>query len=198
MKKISKIKRLVGICLLLILFFMCAYVLLIVKPNEKHTLQEVEKIKFDYILYDRDSNLYEENFNDLKEELNKENIDYEKYASIISKLFVIDFYTLNNKDSKEDIGGSQFVKKEIKDNFKLNASQTIYKYISDMDQKQKPEVSSINLIEIKNITYNINDVEYDAYVANLTWEYKEDLGYDNRGEIYMVKEGEQLFIVEKK
>ena len=177
---------------------MCAYVLLIVKPNEKHTLQEVEKIKFDYILYDRDSNLYEENFNDLKEELNKENIDYEKYASIISKLFVIDFYTLNNKDSKEDIGGSQFVKKEIKDNFKLNASQTIYKYISDMDQKQKPEVSSINLIEIKNTTYNINDVEYDAYVANLTWEYKEDLGYDNRGEIYMVKEGEQLFIVEKK
>lgn len=198
MKKLNKLKRGIGLTLLLILITIGAYVLIIVKPNEKDNIQEVEKIKFNYTLYDRDIKIYRDIFNDLKEELDKEQIDYEKYATYISKLFVIDFYTLNNKNSKDDIGGTQFVKTEIEENFKLNASQTMYKYISDTDKKKLPEVSNIELKELKKTTYNIKEVEYEAYLIELTWEYKEDLGYENKGEIYIVKEGEQLFIVEKK
>lgn len=199
MKKINKIKRIIGIIICALIVVIGIYLVLVILPNKSKNItpKEIEKIKFDYILYQRDKTIYKDIFNELKVELNKESIDYNKYAELISKLFIVDFYTLSNKISKEDVGGVQFVKDEIKDNFILNAQNTIYKYVG-ISNTETPEVSSIELSNISEYNYKIEDKSYDGYEINLKWEYKKDLGYDKEGTIYVVKEGEKLVIVEKK
>lgn len=198
MKKLNKIKKYLGISILILIVIIGVYALLIVLPKKDKTLEtkEVEKIKFGYIQYNRDNNVYKEIFKELKIELEKEKIDSKKYAEYISKLFIIDLYTLKNKNSKDDIGGVQYLKEEVKENFVLNASNTMYKYIG-VDNSDLPEVKSIELVSINNSKYTISDVEYDAYEVNLKWDYKKDLGYDKSGKIVVIKDGEQLYIVEK-
>lgn len=199
MKKIDKIKKIVGISILFLIAIIGVYAVLIILPNRgKETeITEVEKIKFNYVQYSRDNNIYKDVFSNLKDELNKDSIDYKKYAEYISKLFIIDLYTLNNKNSKEDIGGLQYLKNELKDNFVLNASNTMYKYVG-LDDNDLPEVSNIELVDVKDIKYNISNKEYDGYEISLKWEYKKDLGYDKEGVIVVIKDGEQLYIVEKR
>lgn len=197
MKKIDKLKKIIRILILLLIVIIVIYVLMVVLPKKRNNVVEsIDKTKFGYTLTKRDSNLYKNNFNLLKNELDKENIDNRKYAEYISKLFVIDLYTLNNKKNKNDVGGLQFVKDEIKDNYKLNVSSTLYKYINNGDNNI--EVSKIDLNEIKEITYNINNKEYNGYEVNLVWEYKEDNDYDKEGTIVLVLDNNQLYIVEKK
>lgn len=199
MKRIDRLKHLVGIILLVLLITIVIYIVLVLKPkNDKSKfLDEKEKIKYGYILYERDTKIYRDVFNELKLELNNASIDYEKYAEYISKLFIIDLYTLNNKVSKDDVGGIQFVMNDIKDNYLLNVSDTMYKYINE-DGIELPEVSSIELLDINSYKYSINNKEYDGYEVNLKWDYKKDLGYDSEGIVYVIKDEDELFIVEKK
>lgn len=199
MKNINKIKRIIGIIICALIVVIGIYLVFVILPNKSKNIapKEIEKIKFDYILYQRDNPIYKDIFNELKMELNNENIDYRKYAELISKLFIVDFYTLSNKTSKEDVGGVQFVKGEIKDNFILNSQNTIYKYIG-ISSEENPEVNNIELVNIGEYNYKIEDKEYEGYEVKLKWEYKNDLGYDKEGTIYVIKEGEKLVIVEKK
>lgn len=199
MKNINKIKRIIGIIICALIVVIGIYLVFVILPNKSKNIapKEIEKIKFDYILYQRDNPIYKDIFNELKMELNNENIDYRKYAELISKLFIVDFYTLSNKTSKEDVGGVQFVKGEIKDNFILNSQNTIYKYIG-ISSEENPEVNNIELVNISEYNYKIEDKEYEGYEVKLKWEYKNDLGYDKEGTIYVIKEGEKLVIVEKK
>lgn len=199
MKRIDSLKHLVGIIMLVLLITIVIYIVLVLKPkNDKSKfLEEEEKIKYGYVLYERDTEIYREVFNELKLELNNDSIDYEKYAEYISKLFIIDLYTLNNKVSKDDVGGIQFVMNDIKDNYLLNVSDTMYKYINE-DGIELPEVSYIELLDINSYKYSINNKEYDGYEVNLKWDYKKDLGYDSEGIVYVIKDEDELFIVEKK
>ncbi len=196
MKKIDKLKKIIRVLILLLIVVIIIYVLMVVMPSKKNATESVDKTKYGYVLAKRDSNLYKDNFNLLKSELDKESINYEKYAEYISKLFIIDLYTLNNKKNKNDVGGIQFVKDEVKDNYKLNVSNTLYKYINDTNNKV--EVNKIDLVEIKEVNYKISNKEYDGYEVKLSWEYKVDNEYDMEGSIILVRDGEQLYIVEKK
>lgn len=201
MKNLDKIKKIIGIVIILLIVVIGIYAVFIVLPNKdkKVETKEVDKIKYgdmQYIQYNRDTRLYKEVFVDLKDILNKDSIDYEKYAEYISKLFIIDLYSLSNKNSKQDIGGVQYLKEELKENFILNASNTMYKYIS-LDSSELPEVKSIELVSIDKTEYSIKDTKYEAYNVSLKWEYKKDLGYDKEGKIVVIKDGEELYIVEK-
>jgi len=203
MKKVLKIKRIVGVLMLLLVVFMGVYVVTIFLPNKNKGIDIVieETIKFDYSTYKRDSKLYKNIFEQLKKELNKTEIDYEKYDEYISKLFVIDLYTLDNKISKNDIGGVQFLKDEQKENFTLNMSNTMYKYVENNvngDRKQElPIVEEVELISIEKSEYKIKDKTYESYVVNLNWKYKKDLGYEDNGSFVLIKDGDELFVVEK-
>lgn len=198
MKKVDNIKKIVGISILILIVVIAIYALLIILPdkNKGDETKEVDKIKYGYIQYNRDNRLYKDIFNELKSELEKETIDYKKYAEYISKLFIVDLYTLNNKNSKEDVGGVQYLKEEVKENFILNASNTMYKYIG-IDDTTLPEVKSIELESVNESKYIIDGSEYESYDVSLKWDYKKDLGYDKEGKIVVIKDGEQLYIVEK-
>ena len=154
---------------------------------------------YGYVLRNNDPQLYKDNFKALEKTLNETPINYEEYAKGISKLFIIDVFNLNNKQSSTDIGGLEFLHKDLKDNFKDNMGATLYKNIeNNLDGKRTqslPEVSSILVSDVFETKYTYNKVEYDAYIVTLNWEYKVDLGYATSMKITLIKDGNFLYIV---
>ena len=155
---------------------------------------------YGYSLQESDTELYKSEFDNLSNTLNKETIDFEEYAKCISKLYVIDFYTLSNKLSNTDIGGLEFIYPEIKDNFKLKAKDTIYKYIevnyNGKREQKLPEVSEVNVEEVTESKYKIGEEEFDSYVVKTRWQYVEDLGYQTSAKLTIIKDSSKLYIVE--
>lgn len=177
------------------------------KPEVIEEAKKLDYIKgFDYELYDSSTELYQILYYELKDTLEADTIDYEKYAETISKMFVVDFYTLNNKVTNQDVGGLEFIYSNNKDNFSLKASDTMYKYIESNvygDREQKlPEVSEILTSEVSVNAYKYTDEDSkftisddNGYIVKLTWSYKEDLGYQKSATIRLVHEDKVLSIV---
>ena len=200
MKKINKVQKVIGFMMLLLVISMVVYVVLILLPNKKTNMSPDDTIKFGYTSYKRDTKLYKDTFDSLGKVLDKETIDYEEYAKYLSELFIIDFYTLDNKNDKNDIGGIQFIYDDLKDNFILNASDTVYKYIKNITSsknRQLPVVSKINVSDISENTYKIENTEYSSYIVTLDWSYEKDYGYETSTKITLIKKDNKLFIVEK-
>lgn len=164
------------------------------------TKKELDSLElYGYTLDDYDSDLYKEYFNDLKSTLNSKEVNYEDYAKEIVKLFVSDFYTLDNKLTSSDIGGVEFIPSDMVENFKMHAGDTMYNHVKTNiygDRVQKlPIVKSVEVTNIENITYTYKDKEYSAYKVSARWEYQEDLGYKNNEIFTLIKDNDKLYIV---
>ena len=164
------------------------------------TKKELDSLElYGYTLDDYDSDLYKEYFNDLKNTLNSKEVNYEDYSKEIVKLFVSDFYTLDNKLTSSDIGGVEFIPSDMVENFKMHAGDTMYNHVKTNiygDRVQKlPIVKSVEVTNIENITYTYKDKEYDAYKVSARWEYQEDLGYKNNEIFTLIKDNNKLYIV---
>ena len=193
--EINKMKKIIRIIMLIVVAFIAIYAIFVAIPSKKKKDEGIENINNKYILYKRDSGLYKENFEKLRTILDTSPVDNKEYAETIVKLFVIDFYTLDNKDENTDIGGLQYVHSNLKDNLVLNASSTMYKYIKTT--KELPRVKSITSVDTSETTYKINDKDYSAYAITINWEYDKDLGYEKQGTFIVVNDNENLSIVEK-
>lgn len=164
------------------------------------TKKELDSLElYGYTLDDYDSDLYKEYFNDLKGTLNSKEVNYEDYAKEIVKLFVSDFYTLDNKLTSSDIGGVEFIPSDMVENFKMHAGDTMYNHVKTNiygDRVQElPIVKSVEVTNIENITYTYKDKEYSAYKVSARWEYQEDLGYKNNEIFTLIKDNNKLYIV---
>ena len=199
MKKKYKIALILIIILIIIVtLFMALKFFLKNEPAEP--VKVVDSIEnFSYTLDDRDTELMKNTYNELKEVLNND-IDYEKYAELLAKLFVIDLFTMNNKVNRYDVGSTEYVYPDSVDNFKTNVEDTIYKTMennSNGKRKQDlPEVKSITLEEIIEDTYAIGEETYDSYVVSLNWEYVTDYGYDDTATITLIELNDQLYVTE--
>lgn len=128
--------------------------------NEVKVIKTISK--YGYTLDENETALYKEEFEKLDKVLSAKDVNYEDYAKEISKLFIIDFYTLSNKLSKNDIGGTQFIKEDMRDNFIDQARSTFYKYVevkSDKRTQKLPEVSLIDDVKVENTTFVIKDTK---------------------------------------
>lgn len=192
---INKIKKIIRIIMLVVVALIAIYAIFVAIPSKKNKDEGIENINNKYILYKRDSSLYKENFEKLRTILETSPVDNKEYAETIVKLFVIDFYTLDNKNDNTDIGGLQYVHSNLKDNLVLNASSTMYKYIKTT--KELPKVKSITSVVTRETTYKINDKDYSAYAITINWEYDKDLGYEKQGTFIVVNDNGNLSIVEK-
>jgi len=200
LKKISLI-----ICILLLIYFIGGIIYSFTYKEDKKQILKVNNkltIKgFKYILSNNDPKIYEEEFNILKKNLENKKIDYKEYAKSISKLFIIDLYSLNLKLNMYDVGGTDFIYPESVDNYKLNVQNTLYKYMKDNSngkrKQELPEVKEVNIKNIEETKYKISDKEYDGYKINLDIEYIKDLEYDSTAELILIKENKYLYIVEK-
>lgn len=167
------------------------------KPDAK---KEIESIGlYGYSLHDRDSSAYKDTFKELNKALSTNNIDYKNYATLASKLFIMDLFTLDNKLGSTDIGGLQFIHKDLKENFKENMGDTIYKYVEiNIDGKRTQElhvVKEVTVSDVLETKYTYNNKDYPAYVVTANWEYEKDLGYQKSMKITFIKDKNILYIV---
>ena len=156
--------------------------------------------EYEYSLKSNVSLLYKNEFKILKDNLNSD-IDDEEYLKSVAKLYIIDLYSMNYKINKYDIN-TEFVYSSVVDNYVLNLQNTMYKYLednSDGDRNQiLPEVKSIEVTEVQDVKYNLNEKELDAKKVSLKWDYVSDLGYNTEGEVTLVKQDNKYYVVEYK
>lgn len=156
---------------------------------------------YNYTLESNATRIYKKYYKELESELEDNKIDEENYASLIAKLFVIDYYTLNNKITNKNIGGIQFIHSNVKDSFISSASSTVYKYIkNDLygNRKQKlPEVNHVSIEEIEEIQYKNKEYQDNqAYHVVLTVGYVKDYDYPKKVDLKIIHEGNKLVIIE--
>ncbi|MDD3392980.1 MAG: hypothetical protein PHE54_05530 [Bacilli bacterium] len=153
-----------------------------------------------YKLDDNKTTYYKNLFAKLKEELKKEEVNEETYATLITQLFVSDFFTLDNKVSSSDIGGTQFVYESYQDDFESSAKTTIYNHVEsniygDRDQ-DLPIVHSVDVISIDKISYDYLDLtDDDAYEIEVQITYEKDMGYQDKAILTLVHNNDLLEIV---
>lgn len=173
------------------------------EEDEVVDLNRVEIKGYGIYLDDNDSNLYKKEYEILEENLLGDTINYEEYAKSVAKLFIIDLYTIKNKTNKYDVGGVDFLYPASVENFTLNVTDTIYKYVEDNTSgertQQLPAVNAISVSAIKEGTFEIKSEKktYNSYVVNLNWTYSIDLGYDKEGEVIIINKDDKLYVVEK-
>lgn len=200
MRKRYKIWLIIIVILLIVVLAIGALKLFIKEEPEKtpkNTTNVILNIdKYNYTLDDRDTKYMKEVFDELAKILNEKEINYEEYAKNLAKLFVADFYTLNNKINKYDIGSLEYILNDKVDMFKNKAMDTIYNDIIDNTYKDRvqelPEITNVEILNFENTEIDLNSTKTSAYKLTMSYTYKKDLGYDKEGTIYLVRNENKL------
>ena len=154
---------------------------------------------YGYSLKERDTSIFKSNFKDLEKALNENPINYQEYAKLVSKLFIIDVFTLNNKVTGTDIGGLDYVYKGLRENFKENMGNTLYKNVkSNLDGKRKqnlPEVATIDVTDVFETKYTYKKTEYPAYLVTLKWTYTKENSYQKSIKLTLINDKDILYVV---
>jgi hypothetical protein len=167
------------------------------KPNTPEVQVTNNIDEYGYVLVDTDTEYYKEIFEKLKVALDKEEVDEDLYATLLSQLFVTDFYTLSNKLSSSDIGGLDFVVSTVKDNFAAKAKDTMYKRVKtnlygDRDQ-ELPTVTKVSVDNIITNTYSYGDnKDTEAYSVKCSVTYDKELGYPTTVKLTLVHTDNKL------
>ncbi len=197
----------IGMTLIAILIILVSIVGLskLFLKEDKESKQKIEtKIisnieKYGYTLDDRDTKYMKETFKELESVLNDEEINEEEYAKILSKLFIIDFYTLSNKINKYDVGSLEYILNDKREMFKSKAMDTIYSDIYDNTYKDRvqelPEITKVEIVDFKEEEIEINKETIESYKVTMHFTYKKELGYDKEGTLNLVKNNNKLEVV---
>ena len=163
-------------------------------PNVSSVISNIND--YGYTLDDRDTGYMKEVFGELETVLNQGEVDYQEYARLLAQLFVIDFYTLDNKINKYDVGGLEYILSNSVDTFRQKAVDTIYRDIVDNTYRDRiqdlPEITNVEIVNVKDTTFTLNEEEVEAIKVTMRYEYRKDLGYDTEGTIYFVRNGQKL------
>ena len=167
-------------------------------PSQVKILDTIEE--YGYTLDENDSDYVKSLFKELRKELSKETIDEELYASLMSQIFVADFYSLKQAINKNDVGGTQFVYESYQKDFVASAKAKVYAYIENniygTREQALPMVSSVEVTAIEKAEYESDMVsDEEAYTVDLYVTYEEDMGYPTHVTLILVHENEKLQIV---
>ena len=189
------------ILIILIVLIIGLSVLALGKFNSKKTTKKAKDIMeikgYDYTLKENATDYYKKLFKELSDTLKSKNVDEEKYSDLVAKMFVADFFNLDNKYSKNDVGGVEFVYKNYQTDFEKYAMDAIYKSVESNvygNRKQKlPVVDSVKTEKVKNEVFKYGDSsDENAYVYNFNITYKEDLDYQTNGSLVLIHNGKKI------
>ena len=205
LKKKAK-KILLGIVIVAILCLLGFVVYKSFKPQEKEVkeVKIVSKIdEYGYKLKENKPKEYKDMFKELEDILKAEDLDEEAYAKQVSKMFIYDFYSLNDKDAKTDIGGVDFVYSGVLENFLQNAQNTYYKYVESNiygNRNQKlPIVKDVEVTGIEQTPFAYGEqTDEHAYSVVVTWDYTDTdfATYQKSATLKLIHDGKKLSIVE--
>jgi len=199
-------KKTINMLILIILLIIVSFIIYFFYRDNKtddndNKVEVLEEIKaYDYQLTVDKTDLFKELFAELANLLKDDDYDEKNYAELVAKLFVTDFYDLESKITKDDVGGLQFISPMIKDNFLLKAKDTIYHHIESNiygDRKQElPSVTKVEIIDIKSVIFQYEDIiDEKAYELIIGCKYKKDMDYSNEIKLTIIHEGSKLNIV---
>lgn len=200
-KKTKNKLKIVIVLLVLIIIAMTSFIVykkFIKNDDVTSKVKVVHKIdKYGYYLEDNAPKEYKDMYYQLQDVLNAKKLDEEAYAKLVARMVVFDFYNIDNKISKNNIGGVQFILESYRNNFILEASETVYKYVEHNiygDRTQKlPKVTKTVVQDLKKATYTYNDIKDDnCYVIKVDVTYEEDLGYPISVEVKLVHNNNKL------
>lgn len=174
-----------------------------IKPKEVKTAKvENEIAEYGYTLKSTRNDRYKKMFQELKDILSEDDVDEEAYLKQVSKMFIMDFYTLNDKLANTDVGGIDFVHTDAKTNFLEKSEDTVYKYVENdiygNREQELPEVTEVTVDNIENIEYTIGTdfTDDNAYQVEVSLKYKEDMDYPTKATLIFVHEDNKLSLVE--
>ena len=198
-KKKSKIKTVLivlAVILVIVVGGFAVYKLVFDKEEKvKQEIKEIDNLKdYGYTLTDNDSKYFKSEFEELKKIINGKEIDEETYVTQVAKMYAIDLYSLNTKVNKYDIGGLEYYHVNKNDMYELKVTDTLYSIVLDNtfgDRKQElPEVSGVEVLNVKESTYKLGDKKVGSYEVQLTLTYVKDMGYDKNVTVTLVKEND--------
>lgn len=206
-KKKNVLNRLL-LCIILVgLVFLGYYVYtnFFKKSGTVEAPKVVDEIKnFNYVVSENDTKLFKSTFDELKKVLSAKEVDKKAYAETISKLFIIDFFTLENKTSKNDVGGVQFVFSSYKSDFVDYARDGIYKQVNNsINEKKNENLPTVTKVEItgteevspsslfSSIGFGDDAV---GYQISLKWEYENGSGFQNSSTLIVITDNDKLSV----
>ncbi len=207
MKLKKNVKKKIILFLVVVLFGIGIYIYLNCFDEKTKIKSKItNEIKgYGYVLKDTQNDRYKEEFENLQDILSSKKKNEEEYAKSISKLFIIDFYSLQDKLAKTDIGGKEFVHELEMGDFLEKAQDTIYKYVENNlygERKQNlPSVDKVEIVKVNQVEYTYKDKKDDkAYEIEVKWTYKSNTGdgYQTKATMYFVHEDKKLYLVELK
>lgn len=203
-KKVKKIIIGVVVVALLVLLGFVIYKSVTNKEPEVKEVKIVSKIdEYGYNLKENKPQAYKDMFKELEEILKAKEVDEEAYGKKITEMFIYDFYSLEDKDAKTDIGGVDFVYPEIRENFLQNAQNTYYKYVESNiygNRSQKlPVVKDIEVSSFEKAPFAYGEkTDENAYTAAVTWDYTDATfnTYQKSATLKFIHDGKKLCLVE--
>lgn len=206
MKLKKRAKRVLRILLLIIVIGLTLVYLFFYDTKKVKKVKVLDTIpEYGYELNDNKSEEYKKLFRELEKILKEDKVDEDKYVETISKMFIFDFYSLNDKLAKTDVGGGGFVHKDARKDFLEKAEDTLYKYVeSNLYGNRNQDLPQVKEVKVKNVekkpfTYG-SEVDEDAYTVEVNWEYKDSSGsgYQDSATMVFVHEDKKLSLVELK
>lgn len=170
--------------------------------NKSNDPKVVDKLdKYNYVVKSNATVYYKTLFAELKEVIEE---DEQKYAELVGKLFLTDFFTLTNKMNRTDVGGIQFVYDNYHRDFISKAGATIYaNMVNNLIGQNKESLPEVKEVVMKNLSqkeFGHVDSIYDpnAYFIEYEIKYVEDFDYPELATLVLINDNNKLVIVEMK
>lgn len=211
MKKKRKLKvwpivTLIVIILFALMLFCLKDIYKILKNNGQKEINILSEIPaYGYTLNENDSEYFGTLFKELKKLLESDTHPEKEYVNLVSKMFLVDFYSLNAAINKNDIGGTQFVWKDFQSDFTSKAKSSVYAYVENNiygDRKQElPLVTEASIISSKQQKIEFSDIDVkdeDGYLVTVQLVYAKSLDYPEKIELMLVHNDQKLEIAQMK
>lgn len=204
MKLKKGVRRFLIVFIILVIVGLVASYLVFFEKKPKTKVKVLNEIKeYGYKLSDNKSEKYKKLFYNLEGILKEKNVDEEEYVKIISKMFIIDFYSLSDKLAKTDVGGSDFVYSAVLADFLEKAQDTIYKYVESNlygERAQKlPTVSEVKVESVEKMPFTHGEkVDEDAYTVKVSWSYTDTStsnGYQDSATLTFIHDDKKMVLV---
>lgn len=198
--------------ILIVLVIVIIGVLCFLGYNKFFKTKEVKEAKvlntineYDYVLKDNKSKEYQKLFKELAKILEKDEVNYEEYATKLAEMFIVDFYSLEDKNAKTDVGGVDIVHPNALNNFLENAEDTYYKYVESNiynNRKQNlPKVGTVTVDSVEQTHYTYeNTTDEEAFSIKVSWNYTDEdfKDYQSSANLIFVHVDKKLYLVELK
>lgn len=207
MKLKKSVKRVLTVLVVLIVSIFIVWYLFYSDKKVAKKVKVLSKIdEYGYELTDSHSKEYEDLFYKLEKVLKKDDVNYEEYATTISKMFIFDYYSLNDKVAKTDVGGVSFVHSQALTDFLENSENTMYKYVeSNLYGGRKQSLPTVSEVVVDNV--ETGEFEYldisdsEAYFVKVHWSYTDKAtsdGYQDEASLVFVHEDKKLSLAQLK